>query len=168
MLTDKTLKLIVEYENYRFPVGHVHKFVNGFGEEYTTYDVWEEQGRFSEAEWFFVEEGVGLSNEEAISLEVVLSSGTNPEAFEVVSEFIQYVVNTPFFWEHSDSCVQMIGHKYFIDGMSKEAFTPNDRKVITEWFEREEGKIAFFKQHFDELRFKKIIPMYIQWLRELL
>ena len=124
MLTDKTLKLIVEYENYRFPVGHVHKFVNGFGEEYTTYDVWEEQARFSEAEWFFVEEGVGLSNEEAISLEVVLSSGTNPEAF-----------------------------------------TPNARKVITEWFEREEGKIAFFKQHFDELRFKKIIPMYIQCLR---
>ena len=119
MLTDKTLKLIVEYENYRFPVGHVHKFVNGFGAEYTTYGVWEEQGLFSEAEWFFVEEGVGLSNEEAISLEVVLSSGTNPEAFEVVSEFIQYVVNTPFFWEHSDSCVQMIGHKYFIDGIPR-------------------------------------------------
>jgi len=168
MLTDKTLELIVEYEKYRFPEDHIHKFVNGFGEEYTTYDVWEEQGRFSEAEWFFVEEGVGLSNEEAISLEVVLSSCTNPEAFEVVSEFIQNVINTPFFWEPSDSCVQMIGHKYFIDGMSKEAFTPNDRKVITEWFEREEGKIAFFKQHFDELKFKKIIPMYIQWLRNLL
>ena len=168
MLTDKTLELIVEYEKYRFPEDHIHKFVNGFGEEYTTYDVWEERGLFSEAEWFFVEEGVGLSNEEAISLEVVLSSCTNPEAFEAVSEFIQYVLKRPFYWECKDSYMQIIGEKYFIDGMAKEAFAPNEKNLITEWFDREEGKIAFFKQHFDELKFKKIVPFYVQRLRKLL
>ena len=168
MLTDKTLELVVEHENYRFPGAHVHKFVDGLGDEFTTCDVWEEQGLFSRAGWFFVEEGSGLSNEEAISLEAVLSTGANPEAFEAVSEFIQYVLKSPFYWEGSDSYMQIIGEKYFIDGMAKEAFAPNEKNLITEWFDSEEGKIAFFKQHFDELKFKKIVPFYVQRLRKLL
>ena len=168
MLTDKTLELIVEYENYSSPKAHIHKFVNGFGDEYTTSDLWEERGLFSRVGWFFVEEGSGLSNEEAISLEVVLSSGTNPEAFEVVSDFIQYVLTIPFYYETSDSYMQIIGEKYFIDGMAKEAFAPSEKALIIDWFDREEGKIAFFDQHFEELKFKKIIPIYIQLLRKIL
>lgn len=168
MLTDKTLELIVEYEKYRFPEDHIHKFVDGFGDEFTTYDTWEEHGLFSRAGWFFVEEGSGLSNEEAISLEAVLLGGANPETFEIVSEFIQFVLKMPFFWECSDSYMQIIGCQYFIDGKPKEAFAANEKQLITEWYDREEGQIAFFEQHFEELKFKKIVPIYVQRLKNLL
>ena len=168
MITDKTVELIVKYNNFSQPDFHIHKFKNGFGEEYTSLDLWHEQGLSYASEWFFLEKKLWLSEDEASHVEAVLLNKSSQKSYDRVSSFIKFVINNPFHWGHSDACIHDIGRQYLVEKKNIEEFSPNERSLITDWFDSEDGKINFYKQHHEELKFKSILPIYVQSLRNLL
>lgn len=168
MLTDKTIKLVVNYENYNYPKAHVHKFTDKLGNEYTSLDLWHEQGLAQKSEWYFLEEKLHFSKDESYSLEEKLLKNSSSEPYEITSQFIKFVIDKPFYCERSDSLIHNIGHQYLIEKKNIAEFSPEFQSVITDWFESEEGKIAFYEQYFNEQKFSTILPIYVQRLRNIL
>lgn len=168
MLTEKTIELVVNYKNYNYPTAHVHKFTDTLGNEYTSLDLWHEQGLAQKAEWYFLEEKLYFSEDESSYLEKKLLTNSSSEPFEITSQFIKFVIDKPFYWEQSDSLIHDIGHQYLIKKRNTEEFSPEFQSVITDWFEHEEGKIAFYEQYFNEQKFSTILPIYVQRLRNIL
>lgn len=168
MITEKTIEIIVNHKNYNQPNFHVHKFTDNLGKEYTSLDLWYEQGLQHKSEWYFLEEKLHFSEDEASLLEDKLLNNLCLELHEITSQFIKFVLGRPFHWEYSDSSIHNIGHQYLIENMDIAEFAPKYQNLIKDWFEREEGKIAFYEQYFDEKKFNKILPIYVQRLRNIL
>ena len=168
MLTDKTLELIVEYENYRIPSRHVHKFVNDLGVEHTSQDLWNDELTYKGTSWLFLEPGTELSEEEAKKLEAVLLNGAKPETFEIVSEFVLFALKNPEFLDYKDLKMYGVAAGHLLDGIPLDEFEPEDQAMISGVFGNEAGKIEFFTQYFDELKYRKVMPFYVQRLRNLI
>ena len=168
MLTDKTLELIVQYEKYRFPEEHIHKFVYETGEKYTSRDLWNNEIAYKGTSWLFLKPGSELSPEEAKRLEVFLLSDAKPEAYEMVSEFVQFALKNPDFPDYKELKMNRVAASHLIDGIPLNNFSSEDRNMISGVYGHEAGKIAFFTQYFDELKYVKVMPFYVQRLRNLL
>ena len=164
MLTTETVKLITEFDGWKYPNFHQHKFVEGKC-SYTTLDQWIEGG-------VTIEPNV-LSEDEQNQLEELLRQNPKSEIYEVVSDFIQWVLrNYPNnFNEPKDYLINQMEYEYYYLGRKRSSIGGGSEPTNFEndsWFGNSKSRVGFWDRHYRTEYFEKTLPHYVETLRELL
>ena len=160
MITHETVRLITEFEDWKYPNHHQHKFDGG---EITTLDRW------IESDIDGVLDDKGLNEDEKNRLEELLRQQPKSEIYEVVSNFIDWVLrNLPDYGEkYTDFLIYRMEYEYYYLGRKKSKYT--DLDLENYWRSRDpKSRVHFWSRHYHTEYFEKTLPHYVETLRELI
>jgi len=161
MLTEKTIRMVTDF-NYEYPNLHQHKF-----KDYDNYDLWFEENYFVHNKKRDL-----LTKEEKEKIEILLSKKQNPKDFEVVSNFVQFVLRHPIEgWDTKDNLIHYLSEQYYFYGNTKDKINKRDiteDEHLYKWITSTKGRISFFEDHYKIEKFDKLYPLYVQSLKDLI
>lgn len=163
MLTDKTVKLVTEFDGWEYPNLYPQKrtLFEG-GPVITTYESWVSDG----VSGYYPNQVLNLDEQKR--LEELLSDNKISKNYEVVSDFIQWVnCNCPTYGDYKDCIVESWEYEYHYLGRRKSSFdgTPFDDD---KWLQDPKNRVMFWDRHYKQEYFEKTLPHYVETLRQLL
>ncbi len=166
MLTYETVKLISEFDGWECPNLHQHKFVES-KISYTTVDKWDGghiKGNYKDKV---------LNEDEQNQLEELLRQNPKSEIYEVVSNFIQWVLrNLPYEGvDFKDHLIMYMEYEYYYLGRKESSYVRGNLPTIfkdNDWFGNSVSRVSFWDRHYRKEYFEKTLPHYVETLRELI
>ena len=162
MLTLKTVELITNFDGWEYPNFHRHKEIID-GHTITTVERWS----CSYVSVYY--EDKSLNKDEQKSLEELLIQNPKSEIYEVVSDYIQWVLkNFPFGgYDNKDHMFDYWMYEYFYLGRKNCSVDETPFNEVN-GFNDSKCRVHFWDKHYRTEYFEKTLPHYVETLRRLL
>lgn len=146
--------------NYNYECKNCHNHNSECG-RFDSYDLWKKSKdlvRFKNL----------LTKDEKSKLEYLLSQKQNPEDFEMVSRCLLFLLMDPLYQlDSEDRELYLVGEEFYLHGNKVDRFNGDDL-TQDEWFNSSLGKIDFFNTKYRIESFEKMVPIYLESVKELI